>query len=180
MPQCSPAFLISASDHDERIPLFTRAAESDPELPYAPLLRYGPTCHITILLRLSRTLETQDDFVQLKAAQILTVLLWSVDVQLPVTPILTVRLVPNLRCFNHPSCIHSSPLSPLLSKAALRTSLILQSNVWRRSLLVLSAGKPSGKFLESLQGLFQLPSLYPALTSSLDSLRSSSTSQARK
>jgi hypothetical protein len=27
-------------DHDERIPLFTRAVESDPELPYAPLLRY--------------------------------------------------------------------------------------------------------------------------------------------
>ncbi|KAF7311660.1 V-type proton ATPase subunit H [Mycena kentingensis (nom. inval.)] len=50
------------SDHDERIPLFIRAAETDPELPYAPLLR---------------TLETQDDFVQLKAAQILTVLLCS-------------------------------------------------------------------------------------------------------
>jgi hypothetical protein len=27
-------------DHDERIPLFTRAVETDPELPYAPLLRY--------------------------------------------------------------------------------------------------------------------------------------------
>lgn len=26
-------------DHDERIPLFTRAVESDPELPYGPLLR---------------------------------------------------------------------------------------------------------------------------------------------
>jgi hypothetical protein len=29
--------------------------------------------------QLPRTLETQDDFVQLKAAQILTVLLWFVD-----------------------------------------------------------------------------------------------------
>ncbi|KAF7359406.1 V-type proton ATPase subunit H [Mycena sanguinolenta] len=53
---------IAAPDRDERIPLFTRAVESDPDLPYAPLLR---------------TLETQDDFVQLKAAQILTVLLCS-------------------------------------------------------------------------------------------------------
>ncbi|TFY70526.1 hypothetical protein EVG20_g2484 [Dentipellis fragilis] len=47
-------------DHDERIPLFTRACESDPELPYGALLR---------------ALETPDDFVQLKSAQILTVLL---------------------------------------------------------------------------------------------------------
>ncbi|OJA12032.1 hypothetical protein AZE42_02042 [Rhizopogon vesiculosus] len=49
-------------DHDERIPLFARAALSDPDLPYAPLIR---------------TLEAQDDFVQLKSAQILTVLLSS-------------------------------------------------------------------------------------------------------
>ena len=26
-------------DHEERIPLFTRAAEKDPDLPYGPLLR---------------------------------------------------------------------------------------------------------------------------------------------
>ncbi|KAF9264948.1 ATPase, V1 complex, subunit H [Marasmius fiardii PR-910] len=50
------------SDHDERIPLFTRAIETDPELPYVPLLR---------------TLDMQDEFLQLKAAQILTVLLCS-------------------------------------------------------------------------------------------------------
>jgi len=50
------------TDHDERIPLFTRTVESDTELPYGPLLR---------------TLETSDEFVQLKAAQILTVLLSS-------------------------------------------------------------------------------------------------------
>ncbi|KAF8836764.1 ATPase V1 complex subunit H [Paxillus ammoniavirescens] len=49
-------------DHDERIPLFTRAAQSDPDLPYLPLLR---------------TLEAQDEFVQLKSAQILTILLSS-------------------------------------------------------------------------------------------------------
>ncbi|KAJ7470380.1 ATPase V1 complex subunit H [Mycena latifolia] len=61
--QCILVLIADAiADHDERIPLFTRAVESDPELPYAPLLR---------------TLETQDDFVQLKAAQILTVLLCS-------------------------------------------------------------------------------------------------------
>ncbi|KIP10325.1 hypothetical protein PHLGIDRAFT_125667 [Phlebiopsis gigantea 11061_1 CR5-6] len=52
----------SLSDHEERIPLFTRAAESDPELPYTPLLKM---------------LDSQDDFVQLKAVQILTVLLSS-------------------------------------------------------------------------------------------------------
>ncbi|KAF8626174.1 hypothetical protein AX15_005061 [Amanita polypyramis BW_CC] len=48
------------TDHDERIPLFQQTTESDPDLPYTPLLR---------------ALETQDEFVQLKAAQILTVLL---------------------------------------------------------------------------------------------------------
>jgi len=31
----------SAVDHDERIPLFTRTAESDPDMPYVPLLRYA-------------------------------------------------------------------------------------------------------------------------------------------
>ncbi|KAJ3762955.1 armadillo-type protein [Lentinula raphanica] len=48
------------ADHDERIPLFTRTVESDPELPYTPL---------------TRALDMQDEFLQLKAAQILTVLL---------------------------------------------------------------------------------------------------------
>ncbi|KAL0071655.1 H(+)-transporting V1 sector ATPase subunit H [Marasmius tenuissimus] len=43
------------ADHDERIPLFTRASETDSELPYVPLLR---------------TLDMQDEFMQLKAAQI--------------------------------------------------------------------------------------------------------------
>ncbi|KAI0670643.1 ATPase V1 complex subunit H [Trametes maxima] len=50
------------TDHEERIPLFTSAAQTDPELPYGPLLRI---------------LDSQDDFVQLKATQILTVLLSS-------------------------------------------------------------------------------------------------------
>ncbi|KAI5124066.1 hypothetical protein M0805_003893 [Coniferiporia weirii] len=49
-------------DHEERIPLFTKAVEKDPELPYGPLLR---------------SLESQDEFLQLKSAQILTVLLSS-------------------------------------------------------------------------------------------------------
>ncbi|KAI0306737.1 ATPase V1 complex subunit H [Multifurca ochricompacta] len=43
-----------------RITLFTRASASDPDLPFGPLLRI---------------LETQDDFVQLRTSQILTVLL---------------------------------------------------------------------------------------------------------
>ncbi|KAN0128507.1 ATPase V1 complex subunit H [Lactarius tabidus] len=48
------------TDHEERIVLFTKASVSDPDLPFGPLLRI---------------LETQDDFVQLKTSQILTVLL---------------------------------------------------------------------------------------------------------
>ncbi|KAF8226239.1 ATPase, V1 complex, subunit H [Tricholoma matsutake] len=61
--QCILVLIADAlADHDERITLFLRASESDPELPYAPLLR---------------TLDTQDEFVQLKAAQILTVILSS-------------------------------------------------------------------------------------------------------
>ncbi|EJD53236.1 ATPase, V1 complex, subunit H [Auricularia subglabra TFB-10046 SS5] len=47
-------------DHEERIPLFVKSGEADPDMPYGPLLK---------------ALETQDDFVQLKASQILTVLL---------------------------------------------------------------------------------------------------------
>ena len=31
------------TDHDDRIPLFMKVGESDPDLPYAPLLRYEPT-----------------------------------------------------------------------------------------------------------------------------------------
>ncbi|KAG6329547.1 hypothetical protein ID866_9542 [Astraeus odoratus] len=59
--QCLLVLIADALlDHDERIPLFTRTAQSDPDLPYAPLLR---------------TLEAQDEFVQLKSVQILTILL---------------------------------------------------------------------------------------------------------
>jgi V-type H+-transporting ATPase subunit H len=71
---------IRLLDHDERIPLFTRAVESDPELPYAPLLRYVLISCLASISSFPRTLETQDDFVQLKAAQILTVLLWFVNI----------------------------------------------------------------------------------------------------
>ncbi|KAF8964109.1 armadillo-type protein [Flammula alnicola] len=59
--QCLLVLIADAlQDHEERIPLFFRASETDPDLPYAPLLR---------------ALEAQDEFVQLKTAQILTVLL---------------------------------------------------------------------------------------------------------
>ncbi|EGN96156.1 hypothetical protein SERLA73DRAFT_185746 [Serpula lacrymans var. lacrymans S7.3] len=58
--QCILVLIADALlDHDERIPLFTRASQTDPELPYVPLLRT----------------DVQDDFVQLKSAQILTMLL---------------------------------------------------------------------------------------------------------
>ncbi|KAL0947311.1 hypothetical protein HGRIS_013430 [Hohenbuehelia grisea] len=64
--QCLLVLIAEALvDHEERIPLFTRTSETEPDLPYIPLLR---------------TLETQDEFVQLKTAQILTILLSSESV----------------------------------------------------------------------------------------------------
>jgi V-type H+-transporting ATPase subunit H len=65
------------TDHDERIPLFLRTSESDLDLPYIPLLRQV-TAYTKIIHELMthiRTLDTQDEFVQLKAAQILTMIL---------------------------------------------------------------------------------------------------------
>lgn len=71
-----------------------RAAQSDPDLPYLPLLRYsflfvfdGMVPHVT-----SRTLEAQDEFVQLKSAQILTIILSSES-----TPLQHQHLQPFLR-----------------------------------------------------------------------------------
>ncbi|KAI0928244.1 hypothetical protein AcW1_005549 [Taiwanofungus camphoratus] len=58
--QCILILITDAiTDREERIPLFTRSKETDPDLPYGPLLRI---------------LDSQDDFVQLKATQILTIL----------------------------------------------------------------------------------------------------------
>ncbi|KAJ3505271.1 hypothetical protein NMY22_g17642 [Coprinellus aureogranulatus] len=56
------------ADHDERIPLFTRTSQVDPDLPYVPLMK---------------ALDTTDEFVQLKAAQILTILLSAASTNLP-------------------------------------------------------------------------------------------------
>ncbi|KAG5645044.1 hypothetical protein DXG03_007223 [Asterophora parasitica] len=60
--QCLLVLIADAltADHEERVPVFLRTSETDPELPFHPLLR---------------TLDTQDEFVQLKAAQILTILI---------------------------------------------------------------------------------------------------------
>lgn len=129
LPQSSSTSVISKADRDERIPLFTRAVESDPELPYAPLLRYAPSAYLVYLLRLPRTLETQDDFVQLKAAQILTVLLWSVHVDVFDSYVIDRPQVPRLRFSNRPSYSRSWSFSPHSSKEALPTSVILQFNV---------------------------------------------------
>ncbi|EJT97397.1 ATPase V1 complex subunit H [Dacryopinax primogenitus] len=52
----------SLIDHEERIGLYTGAAHDDPELPYGPLLR---------------SLDTPDEFVQLKACQVLSILFGS-------------------------------------------------------------------------------------------------------
>ncbi|CCM03836.1 uncharacterized protein FIBRA_05985 [Fibroporia radiculosa] len=59
--QCILVLIADAiADHEERIPLFIRSQEHDSDLPFGPLLRM---------------LESQDDFIQLKAVQILTILL---------------------------------------------------------------------------------------------------------
>ncbi|KAG6820787.1 hypothetical protein H0H93_011552 [Arthromyces matolae] len=58
--QCLLVLIADAlTDHDERVSVFLRTAETDPDLPFHPLIR---------------ALETQDEFVQLKATQILTIL----------------------------------------------------------------------------------------------------------
>ncbi|KAJ1307945.1 hypothetical protein OPQ81_002022 [Rhizoctonia solani] len=48
------------TDHEERVPLFLRTSEQDPELPFGPLVK---------------ALDSDDEFVRLKSAQILTALL---------------------------------------------------------------------------------------------------------
>ncbi|KXN90470.1 V-type proton ATPase subunit H [Leucoagaricus sp. SymC.cos] len=59
--QCLLVWIADAlTYHEERIPLFTRTTQIDADLPYLPLLK---------------CLDAQDDFIQLKASQILTVLL---------------------------------------------------------------------------------------------------------
>ncbi|KAJ3563189.1 hypothetical protein NP233_g9103 [Leucocoprinus birnbaumii] len=76
--QCLLVWVADAlTDHEERIPLFTRTQQVDPDLPYLPLLK---------------CLDAQDEFSQLKASQILTVLL-SVEE----TSILQQRLPPFLQ-----------------------------------------------------------------------------------
>ncbi len=68
---------LFSTDHEERIILFTEASKSDPDLPFDPLLRCVHSCSQSGPPRDTslRILETQDDFVQLKTSQILTVLL---------------------------------------------------------------------------------------------------------
>ncbi|OBZ75904.1 V-type proton ATPase subunit H [Grifola frondosa] len=66
------------TDHAERIPFVFKASVSDPEFPYGPLLRI---------------LDSQDEFVQLKGIQILTILLSSES-----TPLQLQQLQPFLNC----------------------------------------------------------------------------------
>jgi hypothetical protein len=69
---------VFGADHEERIILFTGASKSDPNLPFDPLLRWVQSRSLSAPAPCDtslRILETQDDFVQLKTSQILTVLL---------------------------------------------------------------------------------------------------------
>jgi hypothetical protein len=73
-----PIWTIFGADHEERIILFTDASKSDPNLPFDPLLRWVYSRWLSAPAPCDtspRILETQDDFVQLKTSQILTVLL---------------------------------------------------------------------------------------------------------
>jgi len=66
-------------DHDERIPLFTRPSETDPELPYGCPPSVIPTFPDgrTFLTPFSALWTSKTMFVQLKTAQIITVFLSS-------------------------------------------------------------------------------------------------------
>ncbi|KAH6918818.1 hypothetical protein BKA70DRAFT_30168 [Coprinopsis sp. MPI-PUGE-AT-0042] len=67
--QCLLVLIADAlADHEERIPLFTKTSQTDSDLPYTPLLK---------------ALDTTDEFVQLKAAQVLTVILSASSTTLP-------------------------------------------------------------------------------------------------
>ncbi|TFK55012.1 ATPase, V1 complex, subunit H [Heliocybe sulcata] len=99
------------ADHDERIPLFTRAVESDPDLPYGPLLKI---------------LSTQDDFVQLKTAQILSVLLSAESKPLPshiLHPFITTLVSLIQSANNNQRDVAVQCLETLLSRPESRTAL---------------------------------------------------------
>lgn len=71
-------------DHEERLPLYVKSGEWDPELPYGPLLRYTPFIERSdIELTSTSALDTSDEFTQLKASQILTLILSSKSPSLP-------------------------------------------------------------------------------------------------
>lgn len=93
--QCILVYIADAlSDHDERIPLFTRTVETDPELPYGALLR---------------ALDVQDDVVQLKAAQILAVFLSSETT--PIAPSILNPFLNTLSSFSTTSFPHKRDLA---------------------------------------------------------------------
>lgn len=104
-PFISCVFNMSYLDHEERISLFIDTAQVDPDLPYTPLLRYiSATKPLrSILTRLRRALEVQDEFVQLKAAQILTVLLRSFSYLTHLVHFFTLSLAKHLH-----SCPHTA------------------------------------------------------------------------
>ncbi|KAJ3482136.1 hypothetical protein NLI96_g7185 [Meripilus lineatus] len=121
--QCILVLIADAlSDHEERIPLFTRASETDPDFPYVPLLRI---------------LDSPDDFVQLKTVQILTVLL-SVET----SPVPSQRLQPFLSTLST-FISHSLPHKRDVAVQALEATLPrpeFRKAVWATPTLI------SGKF----------------------------------
>ncbi|KAG9049243.1 H(+)-transporting V1 sector ATPase subunit H [Tulasnella sp. UAMH 9824] len=104
-------------DHDERIPLFTKQVDAEPELPYGPLLR---AC------------TTPDEFVQLKAVQILTTLLSSESGPLPnqhVQPFLNTLASLIHGASPHARDVAVQSLEALLTRTECRTAAWTMPNV---------------------------------------------------
>lgn len=104
-----------------------------------------------------RILDTQDEFTQLKAAQILTVLLWYEMSGLPhwrisILPMCAVQS--RLSCNTH-NYTHSSVLWPAWFKETHLTNAMLPFNVWKLFSLDQNHDKLCGLYQGSSQGNYR-------------------------
>lgn len=120
------------ADHDERAVLFVRTAEQDPELPYGPFIT---------------ALESEDEFVRLKSAQLLTALLTLPSSSTPPPSHIISPLLHKLTVNISSSSPHAQDISLqcLAGLLALRTSRALawESRESVQALVKLLRGPPS-------------------------------------
>ena len=110
-------------------------------------------CEIkTYLTRPRRTLDVQDEFVQLKAAQILTVLLRSFLLSNPSLHFLTLSLAWHLHSCLNTTCKLSSVFFQHPSRDHLQTSVTSQCNVLNLYFHGQTIDKKSGNCQRSSQG----------------------------